>query len=75
VNAIIKSILEPRRTKWAERFLWTAFWLKQNQDLLSPWIEFFVVGHELHKGRPIKDIPVMRDIAEVTVMAATTVRF
>lgn len=75
VNAIIKSILEPRRAKWAERFLWTAFWLKQNQDLLSPWMEFFVVGHELHKGRPIKDIPVMRDIAEVTVMAATAVRF
>lgn len=73
VNAIIKSILEPRREKWAERFLWTAFWLKQEPDLLSPWTEFLIVGRELHKGRPIKDIPVMRDIAEVTVMAAPAV--
>lgn len=75
IEAIIKSILEPRRTKWAERFLWTAFWLKQKQDLLSPWTEFFIVGRELHKGRPIKDIPVVRDIAEVTVIAATATGF
>jgi len=75
VNAIIKSILEPRRGKWVERFLWTALWLKQKQDLLSPWMEFLVVGRELHRGRPIKEIPVMRNIAEVTVMAATAIRF
>ena len=71
VNAVIKSILEPRRAKWAERFLWTALWLKQKQDLLSPWMEFLIVGRELHRGRPIKDIQVMRDIAELTVMAGT----
>ena len=71
VNAVIKSILEPRRAKWAERFLWTALWLKQEQDLLSPWMEFLIIGRELHRGRKVKDIPVMRDIAEVTVMAET----
>ena len=69
VNAIIKSVLEPRRAKWTERFLWTALWLKQKQDLLSPWADFFVIGRELHRGRPVNDIPVMRGIAEVTVMA------
>ena len=68
VNAIIKSVLEPRRAKWTERFLWTALWLKQKQDLLSPWADFFVIGRELHRGRPVNDIPVMRAIAEVTVM-------
>jgi hypothetical protein len=41
--------------------------LKQKNDLLSPWIDFFVIGRELHQGRPIKDIPIMRDIAETTV--------
>jgi hypothetical protein len=71
VNAVIKSVLEPRRAKWAERFLWTALWLKQEQDLLSPWMEFLIIGRELHRGRKVKDIPVMRDIAEVTVMAET----
>ena len=69
VDAIIKSVLEPRRAKWIERFLWTALWLKQKQDLLSPWTEFFVIGRELHGSRPINDIPVMRGIAEITVMA------
>ena len=63
VDAIIKSVLEPRRAKWTERFLWTALWLKQKQDLLSPWTEFFVIGRELHRSRPINDIPVMRGIA------------
>lgn len=75
VNAVIKSILEPRRAKWAERFLWTALWLKQEQDLLSPWLEFFVVGRELHRGRPLKDIPAMRSIAELTVVASAEAGF
>jgi len=68
VNTIVKSVLEPRRAKWTERFLWTALWLKQKQDLLSPWTDFFIVGRELQRGRPINDIPVMRGIAEATVM-------
>ena len=69
VAAIIKSILEPHRTKWIERFLWTALWLKQKQDLLSPWADFFIIGRELHRGRPVNAIPVMRGIAEATVRA------
>lgn len=69
VNTIIKSVLEPRRAKWTERFLWTALWLKQKQDLLSPWTDFFIVGRELQRGRPINDILVMRGIAEATVIA------
>jgi hypothetical protein len=71
VNAVIKSVLEPRRAKWVERFLWTALWLKQERNLPSPWINFFIIGRELHNGRPVKDIAVMRDIAEVTVMVGT----
>ncbi len=69
VDAIIKLVLEPRRAKWTERFLWTALWLKQKQDLLSPWGEFFVIGRELHRNRPVSDMPIMRGIAEVTVTA------
>lgn len=75
INMIIKSILEPRREKWVERFLWTALWLRQEQDLLSPWLEFFVIGRELHNGFPVNDIPVMRRIAETTVISAMTSRF
>jgi len=75
VNAIIASILEPRRNKWAEHLLWTALWLKQKPDLLSPWKALFVVGRELHRGRPMEDIPIMRRIAEVTVEVAAAIRF
>lgn len=72
VKAVIESVLEPRRAKWTERFLWTALWLKQKQDLLSPWADFLIVGRELHRGRPVNDIPVMRGIAEATVSVEMT---
>ncbi|MDA1326935.1 MAG: hypothetical protein O3C34_19615 [Proteobacteria bacterium] len=69
VDAIIKLVLEPRRARWTERFLWTALWLKQRRDLMSPWAEFFVIGRELHRNRPVNDIPIMQGIAEATVQA------
>ena len=68
-DAVVAAILEPRRDKWASRFLWTALWMKERRDLLTPWIDLFVVGRELHRGRPVADIPVMRSIAGVTVAA------
>ena len=66
IKAIINSVLEPRRMKWAERFLWTALWLKQQQEN-SPWPAFFVVGRELHRDRPLAQIPAMQSVAEATV--------
>ena len=70
INAIINSVLEPRRMKWAERFLWTALWLKQQQED-SPWPAFFVVGRELHRDRPLAQIPAMQSVAEATVEDGT----
>lgn len=67
VEAVLDSILEPRRDKWAERFLWTALWLRHAADPPLPWTDFFAVGRALHEGRRVKDIPVMREIAEATV--------
>ena len=69
VDEIIKLVLESRRAIWAEQFLWTALWLKESQGLLSPWVEFFIIGRELNNGRPIIEIPIMRGIAETTVLA------
>jgi hypothetical protein len=70
IKAIINSVLEPRRMKWAERFLWTALWMKQQEN--SPWLEFFVVGRELHRNRPLAQIPTMKNIAKVTVEAGVS---
>lgn len=69
IKAVVKSILEPRRMKWAERFLWTALWMKQQKD--APWLEFFIVGRELHRHRPVAQIPTMQTIAKVTVEAGS----
>jgi hypothetical protein len=63
VDVILRSVLDPRRAKWTERFLWPALWLKRETKDLD---EFFAVGRELHIGRPIAEIPVMRAIAERT---------
>ena len=57
----------------ARRMLWTVLWLKQRQDLLSPWTDFFIVGRELHCGRAVKDFPVMQYVAKSTVIAATAI--
>ena len=70
IRAVTKSILEPRRGKWAELLLWTAFWMKEEPDLLAQWEGFFIVGREVHRGRPLADIPFMKGIAEATVAAS-----
>lgn len=70
IKAIIKSVLEPRRTKWAEQFLWTALWMKQQEN--PAWVDFFVVGRELHRNRPLAQIPTMQSIAKVTVEAGVS---
>lgn len=75
VKAILSSVLEPRRKKWSERFLWTAFWLKQQQEESSPWVAFFVVGRELHRDRAVANIPAMQNVAELTVTARSTAWF
>ena len=67
IKAVIKSVLEPRRAKWAERFLWTSLWMKQQEK--TSWQEFFIVGRELHRQRPLAQIPTMQNIAKVTVEA------
>jgi hypothetical protein len=41
--------------------------MKQQKN--SPWLEFFVVGRELHRNRPLAQIPTMQHIAKVTVEA------
>ena len=70
IKAIITSVLEPRRTKWAERFLWTALWMKQQED--PAWVDFFIIGRELHRNRPLAQIPTMQNIAKVTVEAGAS---
>jgi hypothetical protein len=47
-----------------------ALWAKHQKDDEGPWHEFFVLGRETHRGRPLAEIPIMRSIAEETLSAA-----
>jgi hypothetical protein len=71
INLIVDEILEPRRTKWAERFSWMALWAKHESQRRGPWHEFLLLAREIHQGRPLRSIPIMRTIAEQTLEAAT----
>ncbi len=67
---VLHEIVEKRKLKWAERFLWLALWLKEGPpDLLSPWPQFIILAQELSRGRSVREIPLMEEIALTTVMA------
>ncbi len=69
MQRVLDEIVEKRKLKWAERFLWLALWLKEGPpDLLSPWPQFTILARELAKGRRAREIPLMEQIALTTVM-------
>lgn len=70
VDLIVDRILEARRTKWADRFTWMALWAKHETERQGPWHEFAVLAREVHRGRPLKEIPIMAAIAEETLAVA-----
>jgi hypothetical protein len=69
VDQLLDDLLEQRRHKWSERFFWTALWAKSVGQRQLPWGEFFVLARELRGGRPLREIPIMRRIAETTLAA------
>lgn len=64
---VLAEVIEARREKWAEHLLWTALWLKETGKN-KLWINFLLVARALHQGHPLKDIPLLGQIAERTVM-------
>jgi hypothetical protein len=67
----LRDVLEPRREKWAERFFWLALWARDGKgEAVPPWRDFLVLAHELYRGRPLAEIPLMVGIADVTVAFA-----
>jgi hypothetical protein len=71
VQKIMKEILQPRATQWAERCLWAALWCKDGpEELRELWPHFAMVASVLNDGYPVKVIPLMTEIAERTLDAA-----
>lgn len=71
ISLVTNNVLEPRRDVWANQFLWTALWMKQDSRRSKSWLDFFLVGRELLGGRPLNEIPAMASIARTTVLVAS----
>jgi len=65
----IWKYLETRRTLWAKRFLQTAAMLK-DADRPREWQTLTASAYGLMTNRPLKRIPLMEDIVEITIDAA-----
>ncbi len=70
VGDILSEVLEPRRTVWLERLVLMALWLKSQQSSPIPWNWMFHVAAAVAAGSPLKDIPLMHSIAEVSYEVA-----
>lgn len=69
VRRILHDVLEPRRRGWAERFVWTALWLREGSKSDPLWPRFALLAHALLQGRPLDTVPLMHEIAATTVAA------
>jgi hypothetical protein len=77
---LLDGVMDRRRDVWAERFVLTALWARAVKAGQPPplgasarsvtWRDVVVLAHEVLSARPLRDIPVMAEIAERTVIAA-----
>ncbi len=67
-EAKVWKFLENRRDIWARRFLQTAVMLRDSKKHRE-WKILTASAHDLIKGRPLKDIPLMDDIVDITFLA------
>ncbi len=68
---LMERVLEERRQAWCERLVWMTLWARDSQDISNRrWEEFLILARELPRGRPLKEIPLMRAVAEHSVQSA-----
>ncbi len=67
LDTILKTVIEKRRAIWAERFTLTALCMKEaiSRERL-PWEKFAIVAQKLVEEVPLREIPLMSEIAEAT---------
>jgi hypothetical protein len=70
VEDILSEVLETRRTLWLERLVLMTLWLKSSRPSPIPWDRMFHVADAVAAGSPLKDIPLMFSIAEVSYEVA-----
>jgi hypothetical protein len=66
---IMEKVVEPRREWWAQSAAWTAYILSlAGND--ERWQEFYATTLAIVQGRPLREIPLLKLVAEQTVMAS-----
>ncbi len=67
LDTILESVLEKRRAIWAERFTLTALCMKESTSRERlPWEKFAIVAQKLVEEVPLREIPLMSEIAGAT---------
>jgi hypothetical protein len=70
VDGILSEVLEPRRAVWLERLILMTRWLKSSHKPPVPWQQMFHLADTMASGVPLKEIPLMLSIAEITFAVA-----
>ena len=70
VDGILREVLEPRRAVWLERLILMTRWLKSSHKPPVPWQQMFHLADSVASGVPLKEIPLMLSIAEITFAVA-----
>jgi SEC-C motif len=66
-DAVLTGIIEKRRAIWAERLVLTALWMKEAISATHlPWERFAIVAQKLLEEVPLREIPLMKEIAELS---------
>jgi hypothetical protein len=66
---IMEKVVEPRREWWAQSAAWTAYILNlAGND--ERWQEFYAASLAIVQQRPLREIPLLKLVAEQTVMAS-----
>jgi hypothetical protein len=72
IKLVLAQILPSQRMAWAERFLLIALWCRAAYSMAHrAWArDFITLAHTVAGAAPLESIPVMRRIAEQTVLTA-----
>jgi hypothetical protein len=68
---IMEKVVEPRREWWAQSAAWTAYILNLAGDD-ERWQEFYAAALAIVQQRPLREIPLLKLVAEQTMMASET---
>lgn len=69
VDEIFREVFAKERDKWRFHFLWNAMFLHSNARARErSWKDCLLIAYYIDQGNPLKDIPIMRTIAQQSVI-------